>query len=47
MAIGKDIECGVELTALEERSPHQKLRDARIAELAVKFKVVEVASQDL
>jgi hypothetical protein len=47
MAVGKDIECGAELTAPEERSPYKKLRDAHIAELAAKFKVVEAASQDL
>jgi hypothetical protein len=47
MAVGKDIECGAELTAPEERSPYEKLRDARVAELAAKFKVIEAASQDL
>jgi hypothetical protein len=47
MAVGKDIECGAELTTPEERSPYEKLRDARVAELAAKFKVVEAASQDL
>jgi hypothetical protein len=47
MAVGKNIECGAELTIPEERSPYEKLRDARVAELAAKFKVVEAASQDL
>jgi hypothetical protein len=45
--VGKDIECGAELTVPEERSPYEKLCDARVAELAAKFKVVEAASQDL
>jgi hypothetical protein len=47
MAVGKDIECGAELTAPEERSHYEKLRDGRVAELVAKFKVVEAASQDL
>jgi hypothetical protein len=47
MAVGKDIECGAELIALEERSPYEKLRDARVAKIAAKFKVVEATSQDL
>jgi hypothetical protein len=47
MAIGKDIECGAELTAPEERSPYEKLRDAHVAQLTAKFKVVEAASKDL